>query len=81
MESTHTMIVRVKLMGTLKAKSPPGGTLELAAGATIGDALLALHIDPNSVQVFTVNGSLERNRERKLAANDELSILPPVGGG
>ena len=75
------MIVRVKLMGTLKAKSPPEGTLELAAGATIGDALLALLIDPNSVQVFTVNGSLERNRERKLAANDELSILPPVGGG
>ena len=75
------MIVRVKLMGTLKAKSPPGGTLELAAGATITDALQALNIAADSVQVFTVNGSLERNRDRVLAANDELSILPPVGGG
>lgn len=75
------MIVRVKLMGTLKAKSPPGGTLELAAGATIADALQALNIAADSVQVFTVNGSLERNRDRVLGANDELSILPPVGGG
>ena len=75
------MLVHLKLMGTLKTKTPPGGTLELPDNATIASVLQALDIRAESVQVFTVNGQLERNRDRVLGPNDELSVLPPVGGG
>lgn len=75
------MQVRVKLMGMLKPKNPPGNVLELADGATIDDVLTRLEIDPARVQVYTINGALERNRQRVLQANDEFSALPPVGGG
>jgi sulfur carrier protein ThiS len=75
------MQIRLKLMGMLKARTPPGGTLEVADGATIDDVLRALDITSRAIRVFTVNGEFERNRSRVLAANDELSAIPPVGGG
>ena len=75
------MEVRIKLMGMLRDKAPPAGKLDLAEGATIDDALRALEIPADSVQVFTVNGHLVRDRSRRLSAGDELSVLPPVGGG
>ncbi|MBK7080266.1 MAG: MoaD/ThiS family protein [Betaproteobacteria bacterium] len=75
------MQIRLKLMGMLKPRTPPGGTLEVAVGATIADVLRALDIDPRTVRVFTVNGQLERDRDRVLAADDELAAIPPVGGG
>jgi molybdopterin converting factor small subunit len=31
--------------------------------------------------VCTVNGVLERDRARVLDADDELAVIPPVGGG
>jgi sulfur carrier protein ThiS len=75
------MRIRLKLMGTLKAKTPEGGALELADGATIADVLRALDIPQQSRSVLTVNGRFERDRARVLAANDELTVIPPVGGG
>lgn len=75
------MIVSVKLMGVLKAKTPSDGQLELEDGATIEDVLHMLDVPVESVQVFTVNGSLERDRARVLVAGDDLSVLPPAGGG
>ena len=75
------MQIRLKLMGMLKAKTPAGGVLEVADGATIDDVLRALEIAPQTIKVFTVNGLFERNRGRVLAANDELAAIPPVGGG
>ena len=75
------MVVKVKLMGVLKEKAPPDGLLELANSASIEDALRALEIPIDSVQVFTVNGSLVRDRGHTLAADDDLTVLPPVGGG
>ncbi len=75
------MIIRLKLMGVIKDRTPEGGALEIADGATITDVLAALDIAADSVQTFTVNGRLERDRSRTLADGDELSILPPVGGG
>jgi sulfur carrier protein ThiS len=68
-------------MGTLKARTPPGGALEVADGATIDDVLHALGIASPSLRVFMVNGQFERDRSRVLAANDELTAVPPVGGG
>jgi molybdopterin converting factor small subunit len=75
------MQIRVKLMGTLKARTPPGGALEVADGATIDDVLRALSIESPALRVFTVNGQFERDRNRVLAADDELTAVPPVGGG
>jgi len=74
-------MVRLKLMGVLKAKTPNNGQLEIADGATIEDVLRAVDVPVESVQVFTVNGSLERDRGRVLSDGDDLSVLPPAGGG
>ncbi|MBP90304.1 MAG: molybdopterin synthase sulfur carrier subunit [Planctomycetaceae bacterium] len=75
------MKIQLKLMGVLKDKTPEDGSLELVDGSTVEDTLRALDIDTERVQVFTVNGSLERDRARVLAEGDELSVIPPVGGG
>ena len=75
------MRIRLKLMGTLKARTPVGGVLEVADGATIEDVLRALDIAPQRLRVFTVNGQFERDSRRALAPNDELTVIPPVGGG
>jgi sulfur carrier protein ThiS len=75
------MQIRLKLMGALKARMPPGGALEVADGATIDDVLRALGVDPQTVHAFTVNGRFERDRARALAPDDELTVIPPVGGG
>jgi sulfur carrier protein ThiS len=75
------VIVRVKLMGVLKDKTPAGGQLTLDDGATIAQALDALQIAADSVHVFTVDGALERNKQRILSEGAELTVLPPVGGG
>ena len=73
--------IRLKLMGMLKPRTPAGGVLEVTDGATIDDVLRALEIAPRAIQVITVNGQFERNRSRVLAADDELAVIPPVGGG
>ena len=75
------MQIAVKLMGLLKPRTPAGGRIELAEGATITDALRVLEIDAPPTFMFSVNGQLERSRERTLSADDQLTILPPVGGG
>ena len=75
------MRIRLKLMGMLKARTPPGGVIEMADGATIDDVLRTLDIAPQTVRVFTVNGAFERDRSRVLAPDDELAAIPPVGGG
>lgn len=75
------MKIQLKLMGVLKQQTPEDGSLSLPDEATIEQALHALEIPPDSVQVFTVNGKLERDRNRVLQDGDELSVIPPVGGG
>jgi sulfur carrier protein ThiS len=75
------MRIRVKLMGVLKPRTPEGGALEIADGATIEHALHALGLVPQTAHAVTVNGRLERDRRRALAPDDELTIVPPVGGG
>ena len=75
------MQVRVKLMGILKQKTPDGGRLDLADGATVEDALSALDIKQVRVHAFSVNGTFERDLKRPLCADDELMVLAPVGGG
>lgn len=68
-------------MGGLKAKAPEGGAIELPESATINDALTALEIEPAQIQIAMHNGKPAPDRTRELADGDELTILPPVGGG
>ena len=75
------MRIRLKLMGLLKAGTPAGGVLDVPDGATIEDALRVLAIAPPGNAVISVNGRIERDRTRTLAADDELTVIPPVGGG
>jgi sulfur carrier protein ThiS len=75
------LIIRIKLMGMLKHRMPPDGQLTLPDGATLAQTLESLEIPVGSVQVFSVNGTLERNQQRVLVDGDELTVLPPVGGG
>ena len=75
------MTVRVKLLGVLKEKAPEGGELDLPDGATIASALDALDISQKSVQVVSINGTFERDFSRPLEADDEMTVLAPVGAG
>ena len=75
------MELRVKLMGALKAKAPPGDRLSLADGTTIAGVLRALDIPDTHVQIVMVGGRPQPNRESVVHDGDELTILPPVGGG
>ncbi len=75
------MKIKIKLMGMLKEKTPDGGELDLESGATIADVLTVLNIEGDSIQAFSVNGLIQRDQETKLNEDDELVVLPPVGGG
>lgn len=74
------MRINVKLMGTLKSRGTDA-PLELPDGSTILDLLQQLQLPPESVQTCTVNGKFEHDRQRRLQDGDELTLLPPVGGG
>lgn len=75
------MKIRIKLMGMLKDRTPADGQMDLPADATIADVLAELEIDADAIQVFSVNGSIQRDQATQLSENDELIVLPPVGGG
>lgn len=75
------MRIKVKLMGMLKDHTPERGELDLPEDATIGLVLQRLSMEGETIQAFSVNGSIEKSRDRQLADGDELVVLPPVGGG
>ena len=51
------------------------------ARQTIEDALNALDIPGDHIQVISVNNQFERDYCRRLFSNDELTIMPTVTGG
>ncbi len=73
--------IRIKLMGMLQSKTPPDGLLKLSDDATILTVLEHLDINPETVHVFTVDGTLTRDKSLALTDGVELTVLPPVGGG
>ena len=75
------MEIQIKLMGMLAGKTPADGKLQLQDCDSIEQALVALDIPVDSVAAFTVNGSLVKDRQHVLTAGDEVTVLPPVGGG
>jgi molybdopterin converting factor small subunit len=80
------MLVRVKLMASLRSKLPPGisggiAPLEMESGATIARVLEKLAIPGGHVHLIMVNGAMETDRQRPLAEGDEMLVFPPVAGG
>jgi sulfur carrier protein ThiS len=75
------MQIAVTLMGLLRSKTPAGGKLQLADGATLTDVFDALDISRDRVLAVSLNGEFERDFERVLQTGDELTVLPPVSGG
>lgn len=75
------MRIDLKLMGLLKDKAPAGGGLELPDGATVADLFGQLDVPLDSAYVVSINGSLERDRQHQLTDGDQVTIIPPVGGG
>jgi molybdopterin converting factor small subunit len=80
------MVIRVKLMASLRNKLPPGtpgGTaqLDVEPGTTVAALLDRLGLAGAQVHLVMVNGSMERDRQRALIDGDELVIFPPVAGG
>ena len=67
------MQVRVKLMGTLRSKLPPGtpggvATLEVEPDTTVADLLVRLVVGGSHVHLVLLNGTMETNRQRVLSA-------------
>ena len=81
------MNIQVKLMGTLRKKSPPGATslgvapLEIEPGTSISAVLDQLGLRSGNIHLVLVNGTMERDKARPLAEGDELVVFPPVAGG
>jgi len=77
------MGVKVKLVGFLRKYAPQGGNLDLedADGRTVAEVVADLGIIPASVSVALVNGHYVKPRSYVLREGDELTLLPPIGGG
>lgn len=78
------MQIEVRLFATLRQAAPdaPGGVLPLAVaeGASVGDALAAVKLDPAKVHLIMVNG-VAADLSRVLRDGDRLGLFPSVGGG
>ena len=68
-------------MGALKAKSPPESRMHVDEGATIESVLSSLDIEPKQVQIVMHNNRPQPDRSTALSPDDQLTVVPPVGGG
>ena len=83
------MKIRVRSAGVLAKYLPAGSInnvteLDLAEAATPLDVIKQLGIPTDGQYLVLLNGELvpKNERERRvLAANDKLSIMPPLKGG
>ena len=78
------MKIKVKVFATLRKYAPDESSgqqeLELAEGATVGDALTRLKIPEREVAFVFVN-SARKKLDEPLAEGDELGVFPPIAGG
>jgi molybdopterin synthase catalytic subunit len=83
-----SMTVRVRLFAVLRQRAGRESVeIEVESGATVADALDALSSEPGLAGVLDripVRMAVNRDYaepETKLAAGDELALVPPVSGG
>jgi len=77
--------ITVKLFATLQKFLPVGtkgrqAQVEVAEGATVGEALETLGLAPGGVHLIMVNGE-HRSWETVLEEGDAVTVFPPVAGG
>jgi molybdopterin synthase sulfur carrier subunit len=77
--------VHVKLFATLRRYRPgleigEAFSVELPAGATVGELVRRLELPREEVKLAFVNGR-SQPEEYALRGGDEVGIFPPVGGG
>jgi sulfur-carrier protein len=79
-----TVTISVKLFATLKRYLPAGSqdgfSLSLPSGATVQDAINALHIPPEQAGML-VAGDSYIEKEAPLTEGLQLNIFPPLAGG
>ena len=83
------MKIQVKTAGNLGKYLPPGAEgnlaeVEVAEGATPLDVIRQLGMPPEGSYLVVLNGASVPKAEREtrpLAADDTLSIMPPLRGG
>jgi molybdopterin converting factor small subunit len=77
------MIINITLYGILRekqAKETRGKiSLQMPEGSRISDVLQILNIDSHIYCVY--NGNHRRDYQTILQDQDEISFIPPVGGG
>lgn len=75
------MRVLVRLYGGLRGYiSSNPQELDLHDGATVADVIAQLNLRPGEVWLATLNDQLVETNHL-LRPDDELSLIPPVGGG
>lgn len=77
------MSIRVKLVGLLKEYALQGDNvnLERGGGRTVAEVMADLGIPASSVSIMLVNGRHVKDQNYVLEEGDELTLLPPIGGG
>ena len=74
------MRVAVKLIGILHDAAPPDGHVELGDGDTARQIIELLGIDPKLVKAMLINSVPEQDLSRSLQADDQVTLIPPIGG-
>ncbi|HEY5194985.1 MAG TPA: MoaD/ThiS family protein, partial [Solirubrobacteraceae bacterium] len=81
------MTVRVRLFAILRERAGSNIEVDLAEGATVADAIRVLSELPALAGVLDrIPVAMAVNREyatmdTRLLADDELALIPPIGGG
>lgn len=74
------LTVTVRALATLASFAPPGGTLALGPGETVGDVAARLGLDWAAIGTALVGGR-PADRDTPLAAGDVVSFVPSIAGG
>ncbi len=81
--TTATDAITVKLFAGLESRTPErraSYTFAPSDAATVGDVAERLGLEPGATGIVLVNG-LHARADQALAAGDEVSLFPPLGGG
>ncbi|EPR43584.1 thiamine S protein [Desulfovibrio sp. X2] len=74
------MEIEVRCFATLARFTPGDGFFELPDGATAAEAIAALGIPADDVNIIFINGKAAELAS-PLAEGDRLGLFPAVGGG